>query len=67
MTQSIMQQAIDAEYGVFEDDVHEAYYIDEDEIARSMILLSSSRVYSFETGGGVMFDWVVEPDFEEDD
>ena len=66
MTKSIMSQAIDAEYGTFEDDVHESYYIDEEEILRSMILLSSSRVYSFETGGGVMFDWVTEPDFEEE-
>lgn len=61
-----MQQAIDAELGTFEDEVHEDYYIDEDELARSMVMLSSSRVYSFETGGGVMFDWVTEPDFEEE-
>ena len=66
MTKSVMQQAIDAEFGTFDEDVHESFLIDEEEIRRSMILLSSSRVYSYDTSGGIMFDWVLEPDFEEE-
>ena len=61
-----MQQAIDDEYGTFEDEVHEDYYIDEDELARSIVMLSSSRVYSFDTGGGLMFDWVTEPEVDDE-
>ena len=66
MVKSIMQQAIDAEFGTPEDAVHETYLVNEEELRRSMILLSSSRVYSFDTGGGVMFEWVLEPEVDDE-
>ena len=66
MIQTTMQSVIDDEFGTFEDEVHEDYYIDEAELARGVVMLSSSRVYSYDTGGGVMFDWVTEPDFDEE-
>jgi hypothetical protein len=58
VNKTTMQAIIDNEYGTFLDDSHEVYLIADEELARSMVMLSSSRVHSFETGGGMMFDWV---------
>jgi len=66
MTKSIMSQAIDAVFGAFEDEVHELYAYDESAITDVAFLTPHAGVYSYETGGGVMFDWVTEPDFEEE-
>ena len=67
MTKSVMQRAIDAEYGTFEDRVHNIYLINDEDLAKSIVRLSSIRGYSYETGGGVMFDWVLSYDLEEED
>lgn len=60
-----MQSIINDSFGPIEDDIHEIYRYSDD-LARSMVMLSSARVYSYETAGGVMFDWVMEPDFDEE-
>lgn len=65
MILTTMSQLIEDEHGTFHDAAHETYLINEEELARSMVMLSSSRVYSFETGGGLMMDWVLM--VEEDD
>ena len=62
-----MQRAIDAEYGTFEDEVHELYAYDESAITDVAFLTPHAGVYSYETGGGVMFDWVLSYDLEEED
>ena len=64
MTKSTMSQAIDAEYGTFEDDVKAVWFVPVAADVRT--LLPSPGAYPFEAGGGVMFDWVLEPDFEEE-
>jgi len=53
-----MQSVINDEYGPFEDDVHEVYLISDEELARSMVMLSSGLVFDFSTAGGLMYDWI---------
>ncbi len=58
MNRTTMQAIIDDEFGTLLDDSHEIYRYDDVELARSMVMLSSSRVHSFEIAGGLMFDWI---------
>lgn len=58
MNITTMQSIINDEYGPIEDDVHEIYRYSDD-LARSMVMLSSNGILaSYETAGGIMFDWV---------
>ena len=63
---SIMSQAIDAEYGTFAEEVAAVWYAPT-AITDAVLLTPYSGVWSFEVGGGLMFEWVLEPDFEEDE
>ena len=59
MTPTTLQEYIDFVFGTFDDDSHEVYLVNKEELARDMVMLTSTPVHSFETGGGLMFDWVV--------
>jgi hypothetical protein len=59
-----MQQAIDSEYGTFEEEVDAVWF--SPDAADVRVLTPHGGVYSFETGGGLMFEWVLEPDFDEE-
>ena len=67
MIKITLQSAIDAEFGTFEDEVHESVYFNESAVADAVVLMPYSGVWSFETGGGLSFEWVLEPDMEEED
>jgi hypothetical protein len=58
MEVTTMQRIIDDEYGTFSDDVHESYLVNDEEVSRSMVVLQSTRVYSYDTGYLDM-SWVI--------
>jgi hypothetical protein len=60
---SIMQRAIDAEYGTFEEEVEAVWFSPDAASVRT--LLPYPVVYPSEAGGGIMYDWVVEAEEEE--
>ena len=66
MVRSIMSQAIDAEYGTFSEEVAAIWYAPT-AITEAYLLTPYSGVWSYETGGGLMFEWVLGPDFGDDD
>jgi len=57
MTPTTMQQAINAEYGTFDEAVEAVWY--NPDAADVRVLTPHSGVYSYETGGGLMFEWVL--------
>ena len=58
MNRTTMQSIIDDAYGPIEDDKHEIYRI-ADDLARSMVMLSPNGIItSYETAGGLMYDWI---------
>jgi hypothetical protein len=61
-----MQQAIEAEYGTFDDTVHEDILVDEAAMTDPLVVTHYSGVYSFETGAGLDFEWILY-DVEEED
>ena len=54
MIKTTMQAIIDDAYGPFDDDVHEVYRYE----PVVPIIVRDNVVCSYETAGGVMFDWV---------
>jgi hypothetical protein len=67
MEVTTMQRIIDDEYGTFSDDVHESYLVNDEEVSRSMVVLQSTRVYSYDTGYLDM-SWVItDVELDEDD
>ena len=50
-----MQSIINEAYGTFDDDAHELYRYD----PSGIVITNNAIVCSYETAGGVMFDWVV--------
>ena len=57
MTLTTVQRAIDAEYGTFEEEVEAVWF--DPAAADVRVLTPYSGVYSFETSGGLMFEWVL--------
>ena len=51
-----MRSLIDDAYGTFDDDAHEIYRYDD--TLPGIILMSDNHVVTYETVGGMMFDWV---------
>ena len=46
--------------------MHENYRYDESAWTDALVLTPYSGVFSYDTGGGLMFEWVLEPDFEDE-
>ena len=55
MIPTTMQSIIDDAFGTFDYDMHEVYRYDD---SSGVFIVPNNIVCSYETAGGVMFDWV---------
>ena len=55
MIKTTMQSIIDDAFGKFDYDMHEVYRYDD---SSGVFIVPYNIVCSYETAGGVMFDWV---------
>jgi len=68
MIPTTMIELIEAEYGTFDEAVHEDILVDESAMTDPVMVTHYSGVYSFETGAGLDFEWILhEFDAEDED
>ena len=67
MIPTTMQQAIDNEYGTFEETVHDDLLIDESAMTDPVVVLPSSRIYSYDTGYMDMSWIITDVEWDEDE